>query len=200
MGLTRFELGEIIGLSAYTISTWERGHHIPIKHYDRLSKAFNLPIEAIVWDVSSDHREINYIEDPSCFKAGKDIRPQIECFCGNCDFWRVSSGIMLRCACKTADKYGLLTGRNYLCTHWYNKGLSYSDVLSVLPDDGVVWKNLMSARILRGISTEQVCTELGIDKSVWEQYEKGLRAIPLKHLALFSDLCGISADRLVKKK
>lgn len=198
-GLTRDELGELIGLSSYTISTWERGHHIPAKHFERLSKAFGLPAEEIVWDESTDHREINYIPDPRNFDPAPDVRPQIECFCGNCEFWKEGMELLLKCSCKSAEKYGEITGRNYLCTHWHIKGLSYTDVLTVLPDDGVLWKNLTAARLLNGLSTEQVAAELGIDEAVWKQYEKGVKAMPLEHLARFSELCAISADRLTKR-
>ena len=198
-GLTRKQLSDLTGFSSYSISTWERGHHIPAKHFDRLAKAFGFPVEEIVWEESTDYREIDYIPDPRRFDPAPDVRPQIECFCGNCEFWKEGAELLLKCSCRTADRYGELTGRNYLCTHWYSKGLSYTDVLSVLPDDGALWKNLMAARELRGLSTEQVATELGIDEVVWKQYEKGVKAMPLQQLAQFSELCDIKADKLVKE-
>ena len=198
--LTRTELSELLGLSEYTISTWERGHHIPEKHYDKLVKVFGLPVDEIVWEESSDHREIDYIEDPSSFEPGKDIRPQIDCFCGNCDFWKQGSRLLFLCKCKKAEKYGFLTGRSFLCSHWHHNGLSYKDVLSVLPDDGALWKNLMAARRLRGLSIELVSSELGIDETVWKQYEKGVKAMPLQQLAQFSELCNIKADKLITDK
>ena len=199
LGLTRPQFSKLVGMSVYSVSSWEKGRHIPAKHYDVLSKVFKLPIEDIVWEVPTDHREIEYIEDPSNFEPGKDVRPQVECFCGNCDFWKEGMELLLKCSCKSAEKYGEITGRNYLCTHWQCKGLSYTDVLTVLPDDGVLWKNLTAARLLNGLSTEQVAAGLGIDEAVWKQYEKGVKAMPLEQLARFSELCGISADKLVKR-
>ena len=196
--LSLAELGRITGIGAQTIGSWEKGHHVPIKHIAKLAKAFGVSEEEVVWEETSDHREITYIGNPFEAERIPDVRPQIDCFCGNCDFWKIRNGIMNRCCCTTAEKYGYFTGRNYLCVNWHRQGLAYSDVLTVIPEDGILWKNVMAAIMLKGIGVDQVLAELDISYLTWKDYCKGLKAMPLQQLAKLSELCEISADRLVK--
>ena len=198
-GLSLVELSRKIGIGAQTISSWEKGHHVPLKHIPVLAQVFHVAEDDIVWEESTILLAKDMLENSFANEKAISLRPQLDCCCGNCNYWKQRYGMLYRCSCISSDAYGYATGKSYLCIFWESPSERYLHVLSRLPEEDAIAQNLVLLRELEGKSISEVSNSTSIREGELINYEKGLSPMTIDVLKTLADYYKVTPDELIIK-
>ena len=198
-GLSLVELSRKTGIGAQTISSWEKGHHVPLKYIPVLAQIFHIAENEIVWEESNTLQTKDMLDKRFSIEEGPSIRPQLDCCCGNCVYWKQRYGMLYRCSCIVSEAYGYATGKSYLCIYWESPSERYLNTLNQLPEDDAISQNLVSLRDSKGRSISEVSYSTNIGEDELVNYEKGLSPMTIATLKTLAEYYNVTPDELIVK-
>ena len=129
-------------------------------------------------------------------------KPKIDCRCGNCMYLKQREGL-LTCINEYSENYLKAMGTSGACIKWTDlQGkCKYEDYAQYMPSKEFPFANRLKAvRELRNLSIEEICKELDIPISQWNDYENAMSIMSIDELTKFATVSKVSIYFLLGRK